>query len=151
MAFNEEESKKLLMDLISRPSDAPTSTVGDTYKQIITFHNEMFPVAAVEAPKKKKRRRGAGSTLTGWPSGVTRQEYGAWKAAKQAKGITENLNPHFYKADRDGTPAPITKPAAAKKEAAPPAAAAPKKETASAEKKAEAKPAPKPAEAVAAK
>lgn len=51
----------------------------------------------------------------GWPTGVKREEYKAWKQAQEAKGVTENLNAQEYKRQRDlglvaGVPAsePVT-------------------------------------------
>jgi phage N-6-adenine-methyltransferase len=39
--------------------------------------------------------------IIGWPAGVKREEYAAWKTAQEAKGVTENVNPQEYKRQRD--------------------------------------------------
>lgn len=81
-------------------TDVPT-----TWASIIGAHAAAFPapVAVVETKKKRKKYVMKEGSQQGWPLGITRAEYKEWKAIQEANGVTEGLNPHVYKAQRDGT------------------------------------------------
>ena len=79
------------------------ANVAVAYNDILTTHFSFFADAEPEpVVAKKKKRRGAANPNIGWPTGVKRAEYMEWKAAQQAAGVTEGLNPQAYKAQRDG-------------------------------------------------
>lgn len=99
MALNEEKSVEILLELI-RASGGNIDNVATVYAEIVEAHSEAFPAPVVVEIKKRRRRKGGGKEM-GWPSGVTRGEYTAWKEQQIAKGRTEGLNPRTYKAERD--------------------------------------------------
>jgi hypothetical protein len=69
MAFAENEAKAFLMDLVKKP-EFPAAAIATVYREVITFHNEMFPCDPVEAELKRKKRRRAGPS---WPIDAGRQ------------------------------------------------------------------------------
>jgi N6-adenosine-specific RNA methylase IME4 len=73
--------------------------------QVDTIDVEASRVEPATVPKATINRG-----MVGWPAGVMREEYKAWKAAQEAKGVTENINPQEYKRMRDLGLAGIAQP-----------------------------------------
>lgn len=121
MPIAEEKALEILAELIKKP-ESKAEDVPRIWGEIIAVYNTQF-APPVEEPKKKRRRKRAGgmSPNLGWPAGVSRAEYKAWKDALEAKGVKENVNPQEYKRQRD---AGIVKAAPAPKAEAKPAAEA---------------------------
>ena len=126
MPITEEKALDILAELIKKP-ESKAEEIPRIWGELIALYNTTF-APPVEEPKKKRRRRPANPNI-GWPQGVSRAEYQAWKEAQQAKGVTDNINPQEYKRQRD---AGMAIPALASKAEAKKPAAAPKKERASA-------------------
>jgi hypothetical protein len=134
MPIAEDKALEILAELIKKP-ESKAEDIPRIWNEIMGVYNTQF-APPVEPPAKKRRRRPANPNI-GWPAGVKREEYKAWKDAQGKKGITENLNPQEYKRQRDmgliqpgqpGNGAAKTEasaPAAAVKKAAPAAATAP--------------------------
>lgn len=97
MSLNEEKSLEILFDLI-RNSGGNIDQVPGIWADILDAHAAAYPVIE----RKKKRRRGTPGVAIGWPAGVTRAEYSAWKEKQLKKGRTDGINPRVYKAERDG-------------------------------------------------
>ena len=137
MPIAEEKALEILTELIKKP-ETKSEDIPRIWGEIISTYNTHF--APVEQPSKKKRRRPANPNI-GWPAGVKREEYKAWKEEQERRGHSENLNPQEYKRQRDAgliqAAAPKAKPDAVakvggnEKKAAPKAAAASKKPAAS--------------------
>jgi hypothetical protein len=137
MPIAEDKALEILAELIKKP-ESKAEDIPRIWNEIMGVYNTQFAPPA-EPPAKKRRRRPANPNI-GWPAGVKREEYKAWKDAQSKKGITESLNPQEYKRQRDmgliqpgqpgngGGKAEATAPAA--KKAAP--AAAPVKKMAKA-------------------
>lgn len=115
MPIAEEKALEILAELIKKP-ESKAEDIPRIWGEIIAVYNQQFTPA--EPAPKRKRRRGTNPNI-GWPAGVGREEFKAWKEAQQSKGVTENLNPQTYKRLRD---AGQLQPAAAEKAAAKPAA-----------------------------
>lgn len=123
MPITEEKALELLTELIKKP-ETNAAEVPRIWAEIVSVYNKQF---APEEPKKKKRRRTSTNPNLGWPSGVSRAEYMAWKESQQKSGKTEGLNPQEYKRMRDAGLVKAIAPAAkAEKKAAPAKAAAAK-------------------------
>lgn len=105
MALTEQQMIDFTNNLIANPNTDPNQIPEIVGKLAATF-STAFPAAVVEQPKKKRRRGGGNQGAKGWPQGVTRSEYLEWKDSQVAAGVTDNLNPHAYKAQRDGLPMP---------------------------------------------
>jgi hypothetical protein len=131
MPIAEDKALEILAELIKKP-ESKAEDIPRIWSEIMGVYNTQFAPPA-EPPAKKRRRRPANPNI-GWPAGVKREEYKAWKSGQEAKGITDNLNPQEYKRQRDlglipgGSAAPAAaaseeKPAA--KKAAAPAAKKP--------------------------
>ncbi|HEY9724569.1 MAG TPA: hypothetical protein V6D47_21385 [Oscillatoriaceae cyanobacterium] len=97
MPIAEEKALEILAELIKKP-ESKAEDIPRIWGEIIAVYNQQF--TPVEAAPKRKRRRG-GNPNIGWPAGVGREEFKAWKEGQQAKGVTENLNPQTYKRLRD--------------------------------------------------
>lgn len=106
MPIAEEKALEILTELIKKP-ETKSEDIPRIWGEIISTYNTHF--APVELPAKKKRRRPANPNI-GWPAGVKREEYKAWKEDQEKRGNTENLNPQEYKRQRDA--GLITAPAA---------------------------------------
>lgn len=115
MPITEDKALEILAELIKKP-ESKAEEIPGIWKELIGIYNTQFAPAEA-APKKRRRRSGGNSAARGWPQGVTRSEYMAWKEAQQAAGETTNLNPHRYKELRDAgaLEAPKAKRAAAAK------------------------------------
>ena len=125
MPLSEEKALEILAELIKKP-ESKAEDIPRIWNEILDVYNKAY-APAPELPAKKKRRRSSNPNI-GWPAGVSRQDYNAWKASQEGKGVTENLNPQEYKRLRDaGLIATVAQPKAEAKPAP----------------KAEAKPAPK--------
>lgn len=136
MPIAEEKALEILAELIKKP-ESKAEDVPRIWGELIAVYNTQF-APPVEEPKKKRRRKRAGgmSPNLGWPAGVSRAEYKAWKDALEAKGVKENVNPQEYKRQRDA--GLVKAPPVAKTEAKPagkPAAESAKKAPAKAAKK----------------
>lgn len=136
MPIAEEKALEILAELIKKP-ESKAEDIPRIWSEIMGVYNQQFAPPAEPAPKKRRRR--PANPNIGWPAGVKREEYKAWKDAQQTKGITENLNPQEYKRQRDmgliqpGEPGNGAPKAEAKGETKKPAAAAaPKKAAAKA-------------------
>lgn len=117
MPITEEKALEILAELIKKP-ESKAEDIPKIWGEIIGIYNQQFAPPAEAAPKRRRRR--ALSPNAGWPAGVKREEYKAWKEKQMARGISENLNPQEYKRLRD---AGMAEPKAAKA----PKAEAPKK------------------------
>lgn len=99
--LNEERSTEILLELI-RASGGNIDNVAQVYAEVMDAHAEQFPAPVVVEIKKRRRRKGGGNPKSqGWPAGVSKTEYRAWREEQVAKGRTEGLNPRTYKAERD--------------------------------------------------
>ncbi|MDB5097438.1 MAG: hypothetical protein JWM80_1859 [Cyanobacteria bacterium RYN_339] len=133
MPIAEDKALEILAELIKKP-ESKAEDIPRIWSEIMGVYNTQFAPPA-EPPAKKRRRRPANPNI-GWPAGVKREEYKAWKAGQEGKGVTENLNPQEYKRQRDlgiipASSAPAPAAAAVKKA---PAAAPAKKPAAKAGK-----------------
>jgi hypothetical protein len=97
--LTEEKANEFLIELIRMPG-ASAADIPQAFAALVVAHRAAFP-AAVEPSPVKKRRRGPKNPNIGWPAGVKREEYKAWKDTQTAKGQTENINPQEYKRQRD--------------------------------------------------
>lgn len=98
MPISEDRALDILTELIKKP-ESRIEDVPKIWNEIITTFNQHFHVELEPLPRKRRKR--STSARVGWPAGVTRAEYRAWKAQQEALGITENLNPQFYRQWRD--------------------------------------------------
>jgi hypothetical protein len=98
MPIAEDKALEILAELIKKP-ESKAEDIPRIWSEIMGVYNTQFAPPA-EPPAKKRRRRPANPNI-GWPAGVKREEYKAWKAAQEAKGVTDNLNPQEYKRQRD--------------------------------------------------
>lgn len=96
MPIAEDKALEILTELIKKPQ-SKAEDVSHIWSEIIRVYNEHF---APEAPTKRRRRRSISNNV-GWPAGVKREEYSAWKAEQMRQGVTEGLNPQAYKRQRD--------------------------------------------------
>lgn len=100
MPIAEEKALEILAELIKKP-ESKAEEIPRIWGEIIAVFNQQFAPPAEEPKKKKRRKRVATSPNLGWPAGVSRAEYKAWKETQEARGITENVNPQEYKRLRD--------------------------------------------------
>jgi hypothetical protein len=100
MPIAEEKALEILAELIKKP-ESKAEDVPRIWAEIISVYNQQFAPPVEEPKKKKRRKRAATSPNLGWPAGVSRAEYKAWKAEQEARGATENVNPQEYKRLRD--------------------------------------------------
>lgn len=98
MPIAEEKALEILAELIKKP-DSKVEDIPRIWNEIMTVYNTQF-APPVEPPAKKRRRRSINPNI-GWPAGVKREEYKAWKMLQESRGVTENLNPQEYKRQRD--------------------------------------------------
>ena len=98
MPIKEEYALEILAELIKKP-ESKSEDIPRIWREIMVAYNAQF--APPTEPAVKKRRRRPANPNVGWPAGVKRDEYKAWKATQEAKGVTENLNPQEYKRQRD--------------------------------------------------
>ncbi len=98
MPIAEDKALEILSELIKKP-ETKSEDIPRIWAEIIAVYNNQF-APPPEPPQKKRRRRPANPNI-GWPAGVKREEYNAWKAGQSARGVTENLNPQEYKRQRD--------------------------------------------------
>jgi hypothetical protein len=114
--MNPEKATLILTELIQKPGIDP-ATIPDTFKAILDIYNTQF--APPPEPIKKRRRRatknGVAKKNIGWPKGVTRAEYLAWRETTwNSPEYAESRNPWGYLRMRDmgawggppGTPYP---------------------------------------------
>lgn len=101
MPIAEDKALEILVELIKKP-DTRAEELPRIWGELLTAYNQHF-APVVEEPKKKRKRRRANaiSPNLGWPAGVSRAEYKAWKEQQEAAGKTENVNPQEYKRQRD--------------------------------------------------
>jgi hypothetical protein len=137
MPLAEEKALEILTELIKKP-ETKAEDIPRIWNEILDVYNKAY-APVVEAPTKKRRRRG-GNPNIGWPAGVKRAEYTAWKDMQLANGVQDGINPQEFKRLKDaGVIGEL--PAAPKAEPAAKKAAAPKAEKA--DKAEKAKPGPK--------
>ena len=105
MPIAEEKALEILAELIKKP-ESKAEDIPRIWNEIMGIYNQQF-APPIEPAAKKRRRRPANPNI-GWPAGVKREEYKAWKDAMAAKGVTDNLNPQEYKRQRDLGQAPTT-------------------------------------------
>jgi hypothetical protein len=140
MPLAEEKALEILTELIKKP-ETKAEDIPRIWNEILDVYNKAY-APAVEAPTKKRRRRG-GNPNIGWPAGVKRAEYTAWKDLQLANGVQDGINPQEFKRLKDAgvigeLPAAAPKAEAKKAEPAAKKPAAPK-----ADKGEKAKPGPK--------
>ncbi|MNS40920.1 hypothetical protein D3C72_732570 [compost metagenome] len=134
MPLAEEKALEILTELIKKP-ETKAEDIPRIWNEILEVYNKAY-APVVELPAKKKRRKSANPNI-GWPAGVKRAEYTAWKDSQTAAGVSEGINPQEFKRLKDAgligevsVPAaePKAKPAKADKadKAEKPAKAAPK-------------------------
>jgi len=121
MPIAEDKALEILTELIKKP-ESKAEDIPRIWGDLIAVYNQHFAPPAEEPKKKRRKKRAVVNPNLGWPAGVSRAEYKAWKAQQEAAGLTENINPQEYKRARDAggvTPAPAAaKPAVAKAAAA---------------------------------
>lgn len=131
MPLAEEKALEILAELIKKP-ESKAEDIPRIWNEILDVYNKAY-APAVEAPTKKRRRRG-GNPNIGWPAGVKRAEYTAWKDLQLANGVQEGINPQEFKRLKDagviGELPAAPKAEAKKAEPAAKKAAAPKAEKA---------------------
>ena len=98
MPLAEDKALEILTELIKKP-ETKAEDIPRIWNEILEVYNKAF-APAPEAAGKKRRRRVTNPNI-GWPAGVKRAEYQAWKDEQQARGVTENLNPQEYKRLRE--------------------------------------------------
>lgn len=101
MPIAKEKALEILAELIKKP-DTKAEDLPRIWGELLSTYNQHF-APVLEEPKKKRRKKRMGNENPnlGWPAGVSRAEYKAWKAAQEAAGRTENLNPQAYKREQD--------------------------------------------------
>lgn len=98
MPLAEEKALEILTELIKKP-ETKAEDIPRIWNEILDVYNKAY-APVVEVPQKKRRRR-SGNPNIGWPAGVSRADYNAWKKSQEDSGVTENLNPQEYKRLRD--------------------------------------------------
>lgn len=111
MPIAEEKALEILAELIKKP-ESKAEEIPRIWNEIIGVYNLQFAPPPEPAPKKRRRR--PANPNIGWPAGVKREEYKAWKENQEGRGISENLNPQEYKRQRDAGTLVMASPAAAK-------------------------------------
>jgi hypothetical protein len=96
MPISEEKALEILQELIKKP-ESKAEELARIWGDLIDVYNLHFSPVAEEPKKKRRRKRALGSPNLGWPAGVSRAEYKAWKASREAVGQVDNLNPQEYK------------------------------------------------------
>lgn len=94
--INETQALEILNGLIAR-TDIQGADIATTFTSILQSLTIAFAPVEPVALVKKTRRRTEGVAM-GWPAGVKRADYSAWKTAQQAAGVTTGISPHDYKA-----------------------------------------------------
>ena len=126
MPIAEDKALEILTELIKKP-ESKAEDLPRIWGDLIGVYNQHFAPPVEEPKKKRRRKRAVTNPNLGWPAGVSRAEYKAWKADQEAAGKTADLNPQTYKRLRDeGSIVTIAKAAPAVKVARAPRAAAPK-------------------------
>lgn len=92
MPITEEKALEILQDLIKNPTGQVVD-IPAVWAKILDIHAMHFH--APQEPKKKRKK--SANPNIGWPAGVKRAEYKAWKAAEEVRGVTENLSPQAYR------------------------------------------------------
>ena len=100
MPIAEDKALEILAELIKKP-ESKAEDVPRIWGEIIAVYNQQFAPPVEEPKKKRRRKRVATSPNLGWPAGVSRAEYKAWKEIQETRGVTENVNPQEYKRLRD--------------------------------------------------
>lgn len=100
MPIDETKALEILAELIKKP-ESRAEDIPTIWREIIQVYNDHFAPPVEEPKKKKRRKRLPTSPNLGWPAGVSRAEYTAWKSQQGDRGITENVNPQEYKRLRD--------------------------------------------------
>lgn len=100
MPIAEDKALEILAELIKKP-ESKAEDVPRIWGEIIAVYNQQFAPPVEEPKKKRRRKRAPTSPNLGWPAGVSRAEYKAWKESQEAKGVTGNVNPQEYKRLRD--------------------------------------------------
>jgi hypothetical protein len=98
MPITEEKALEILTELIKKP-ESKSEDIPRIWNEIIGIYNQQFSPTGEVAPKKRRRR--ASNPNVGWPAGVKRDEYMAWKEQQIAKGIETGINPQEYKRRRE--------------------------------------------------
>lgn len=98
MSLAEEKSLEILTELIKKP-ETKAEDIPRIWNEILDVYNKAY-APVVELPAKKKRRKTSNPNI-GWPAGVKRAEYTAWKDAQKSAGVTEGINPQEFKRLRD--------------------------------------------------
>ena len=99
MPIAADKALDILIELIRKP-ETQTNDIPAIWESIIKTFNTAFAPPVVEV-KKKRRKRLGNPNQQGWPRGISREEYRAWKDELMAKGVTEGLNPQEYKRLKD--------------------------------------------------
>jgi hypothetical protein len=117
MPIAEDKALEILAELIKKP-ESKAEDIPRIWGDLIAVYNQHFAPPVEEPKKKRRRKRAVTNPNLGWPAGVSRAEYKAWKSQQEEAGRSENLNPQEYKRLRDAGAVTITpvnaKPAAAK-------------------------------------
>lgn len=98
MPLAEEKALEILTELIKKP-ETKAEDIPRIWNEILDVYNKAY-APVVEVPQKKRRRR-SGNPNIGWPAGVSRADYNAWKKSQEDAGVSEKLNPQEYKRLRD--------------------------------------------------
>lgn len=99
MPIAADRALDILIELIRKP-ETQANDIPAIWKSIIETYNVAFAPPVVDVKKKRRKHKG-NPNLQGWPKGVNREAYRAWKDELMAKGVTEGLNPHEYKRLKD--------------------------------------------------
>ena len=99
MSIAVDKALDILVELIRKP-ETQTNDIPAIWESIIKTYNTTFSPPVVEVKKKRRKHKG-NPNLQGWPRGISREEYRAWKDELMAKGVTEGLNPREYKRLKD--------------------------------------------------
>lgn len=100
MPIAEDKALEILAELIKKP-ESKAEDIPRIWGEIIAVYNQQFAPPVEEPKKKRRRKRVSMSPNLGWPAGVSRAEYKAWKEVQESRGVTENVNPQEYKRLRD--------------------------------------------------
>jgi hypothetical protein len=108
---DDPETGRFLVEYYEMP---PKSSSGQTWasaEQLVHRSGDEPGDPPAEKPAKRTRKKKADEPAAeentspvasiGWPAGVTREEYTAWKTEQEALGTVENVNPQEYKRQRD--------------------------------------------------
>lgn len=108
MPLSEDKAVEVLTALINRPGTI-LADMPRVWGELLAIYAQHYD-ARLEEPKKRRRRKQKKlSPNLGWPSGVSRTEYRAWKQEQQAAGTPRNqINPQSFKRQRDGLTASVS-------------------------------------------